>query len=182
MKKTSMLFVHIAVLAGVCAYADTDPLMQAIDRNGDGTLQQAEIDMAVAALRSLDRNHDGTVDSTELAKPAGQAARPEGRNDGERRPEGASQNERQGRQRGGPDLSRLDADGDGKVSKDEAPERLKERFDTIDTNGDGYINKQEQEQMMQRMRDRGGQQMDRNRRSQEDTTGGETPKRPKPIE
>ncbi len=36
-------------------------------------------------------------------------------------------------------LARHDANGDGKLQKSEAPERLKNRFDEIDTNGDGAI-------------------------------------------
>jgi Ca2+-binding EF-hand superfamily protein len=33
----------------------------------------------------------------------------------------------------------LDRDGDGKISKDEAPEQLRERFGMLDTNGDGFL-------------------------------------------
>jgi polyisoprenoid-binding protein YceI len=36
-------------------------------------------------------------------------------------------------------LARSDANGDGKIQKSEAPERLKGRFDELDTNGDGAI-------------------------------------------
>ncbi len=36
-------------------------------------------------------------------------------------------------------LARSDANGDGKIQKSEAPERLKNRFDELDTNGDGAI-------------------------------------------
>ncbi|MCA9015069.1 MAG: hypothetical protein KDA77_07025, partial [Planctomycetaceae bacterium] len=35
--------------------------------------------------------------------------------------------------------SRIDKNSDGKVSKDEAPERLQERFDTLDVNKDGFL-------------------------------------------
>ncbi len=46
-----------------------------------------------------------------------------------------------GRGRGGrmPDLSSLDADGDGRLSLDEVPEPLKNIFDRLDRNGDGFI-------------------------------------------
>jgi len=37
----------------------------------------------------------------------------------------------------------LDTDGDGKVSKDEAPEQMRAFFDRIDGNGDGFIDKAE---------------------------------------
>lgn len=36
-------------------------------------------------------------------------------------------------------LQRFDKDSDGKVSKDEAPDRMKERFDSLDTNKDGFL-------------------------------------------
>ncbi len=45
--------------------------------------------------------------------------------------------------RGNPDIMSFDKDGDKKVSKDEAPERMKEFFDTIDTSGDGFIDAKE---------------------------------------
>ncbi|MEX0676063.1 MAG: redoxin domain-containing protein [Pirellulales bacterium] len=37
----------------------------------------------------------------------------------------------------------LDADGDGKLTKDELPGRLKERFSLVDTNGDGAVTEEE---------------------------------------
>ena len=49
-----------------------------------------------------------------------------------------------------------DANGDGKVSREEAPERLQQRFDNIDTNGDGYLEESELQQMMQRFGNRQG--------------------------
>lgn len=53
---------------------------------------------------------------------------------------------------GPPGLSSLDKDGDGKVSRDEAPGRMKEFFDKMDGNGDGFIDKDE----MSKMRTQGG--------------------------
>lgn len=37
----------------------------------------------------------------------------------------------------------LDANGDGKLTKDELPGRLRERFSLVDTNGDGYVTEEE---------------------------------------
>ena len=42
-----------------------------------------------------------------------------------------------------PDFSRLDADGDGRVSRDEAPNRMARFFDRLDANGDGFISEDE---------------------------------------
>ena len=40
-------------------------------------------------------------------------------------------------------LKAADKNEDGKLSKDEAPERLKPHFDKIDANGDGQLEKEE---------------------------------------
>ncbi len=40
-------------------------------------------------------------------------------------------------------ISRLDKDGDGEISKEEAPAQMKERFDSMDSNKDGKISKAE---------------------------------------
>lgn len=37
----------------------------------------------------------------------------------------------------------LDKDGDGKISRQEAPERMQGFFDMVDTNKDGYLDKAE---------------------------------------
>lgn len=40
-------------------------------------------------------------------------------------------------------ITRLDKDGDGLISKEEAPDRMKERFDSMDTDKDGKLSKEE---------------------------------------
>jgi len=47
-------------------------------------------------------------------------------------------------------LMEMDQDGDGKISRDEAPERMREFFDRIDANGDGLIDAGEAEAMRSR--------------------------------
>jgi Ca2+-binding EF-hand superfamily protein len=49
-----------------------------------------------------------------------------------------------------------DADGNGRVSRDEAPPPLQNRFDRVDRNGDGFIDEEEIEGMMQRSGRGGG--------------------------
>lgn len=41
------------------------------------------------------------------------------------------------------DIMKQDKDGDGKISKDEADERMKQRWDQNDANGDGFVDRQE---------------------------------------
>jgi HlyD family secretion protein len=45
------------------------------------------------------------------------------------------------------DWSQLDADKDGKISKDEAPEQMQRFFDRIDANGDGFLDEAERAAM-----------------------------------
>ena len=59
-------------------------------------------------------------------------------------------------------LAQMDRNGDGKISKDEAPQRMQQRFDRFDTNGDGFIDSDEMEALRNRMqRGRGGRPMPR---------------------
>ena len=46
---------------------------------------------------------------------------------------------RGGGRRGMPDLTSLDTNGDGRVSRDEAPEQMQSFFGQMDSNGDGFI-------------------------------------------
>ncbi|MBI3837787.1 MAG: hypothetical protein HY288_07620 [Planctomycetia bacterium] len=64
-----------------------------------------------------------------------------------------------------PDFKSLDKDNDGKISPDEAPERMKDRFGEMDTDQDGFLDKKEWEEvrkkvqiMMQQMQQRGAGQ------------------------
>lgn len=44
---------------------------------------------------------------------------------------------------GGSAIKNLDQDGDGKISREEAPEGMRARFDQIDTDGDGMLSREE---------------------------------------
>jgi HlyD family secretion protein len=52
------------------------------------------------------------------------------------------------------DIMKQDKDGDGKISKDEASDRQKERWDQIDTDGDGFISDTEAKAMVNRFNER----------------------------
>ena len=57
-----------------------NPIIAALDANGDGTIDATEISNAPAALRKLDKNGDGKLTREEL--------RPAGRGEGQGRGEG----------------------------------------------------------------------------------------------
>jgi hypothetical protein len=66
---------------------------------------------------------------------------------------------KQGGGRPAPDMKSLDKDGDGKLSKEEAPERMKGFFDTMDTDQDGFVSATELAEVrkrMQQMQQQGG--------------------------
>ena len=165
----SLLLSTVLLASAVEAQSDRAPnrggLFGALDRNGDGKIDADEIDLAVASLRKLDKNKDGEITREEMGfsfqRGGGQSTR-----------------------RGFQGFASLDKDGDGKISKEEAPERMKERFDRMDANGDGFIDKKEQEEIMRRFRDAARpQQQRRTDRAPERGAGeggSDKPKRPAP--
>jgi len=62
----------------------------------------------------------------------------------------------QGGRRGPPNFSEMDKDGDGRLSREEAPGPMASFFDAIDTNGDGFVDRKEHEAVLSRFRNRGG--------------------------
>lgn len=117
-----------------------------LDSDRDGLLSKDELAKAVDKFSEIDTNNDGKIDPPELMgfpggrgpMPGGpEMARPDGRPTDGPRPEG--------RPGSGPNpfFARMDANGDGKVSKEEAPERLKENFARMDKDGDGFITEAE---------------------------------------
>ena len=55
-----------------------------------------------------------------------------------------------GRDAARPDWSSLDKDGDGRISKEEAPQQMRQFFDRMDPNQDGFIDKDEMESLRRR--------------------------------
>jgi Ca2+-binding EF-hand superfamily protein len=99
---------------------------QQVDKDGDGKISKDEAGEKLAKhFDNVDTDHDGYVTREELR--AAHQARGERGEEGER-----------GQRHG-----KIDTDGDGKISKAEAPERMAEHFDDIDANGDGYLTREE---------------------------------------
>jgi Ca2+-binding EF-hand superfamily protein len=119
------------------------PLMAALDADKDGKLSKEEIAGAAAALKALDKNEDGVLDTEELA-PArgGRGGDGGGRQGGGGR--GGDPAERVNR------MFEMDADKDGKISKEEGGERMERFFGFMDGDKDGFLTREEVESAMSR--------------------------------
>lgn len=105
------------------------PVQTALDANSDGVIAGDELNNAPAALRKLDKNSDGQLTENEL------------RPDFERgRPENAAGT---GSEDVVNSLLAFDANKDGKLSKNEVPERMQGIFTRADADHDGFLTKDE---------------------------------------
>lgn len=87
--------------------APVDPLGSALDKDGDGTLSAVEIDQATETLRALDKNGDGALTLDEIGPEFGRRFGPPGF--GGRGPQMEKREI----------VSQFDADGDGRLNRDE---------------------------------------------------------------
>ena len=123
------------------------PLLRVLDLDGDGALSAEEIAAAPESLKALDRNNDGRITRRELISAMGATLAVAG-DEPRQRPDPAAMIDR---------LMQADKDGDGKLSIDELPPRLKERAARLDANGDGFVERAELEAAFQGRAERGGE-------------------------
>lgn len=130
-----------------------NPVLEALDADKNGELSAEEIANAATALKTLDKNSDGKLDMAEV--------RPnfEGMGRGFGGPPGG-QGFGGGQGRGGSEemmkrLIAMDANKNGKLEKDEVPERMHSMFTRADKNDDGAM---DQEEMTTMVRERTGGQ------------------------
>lgn len=151
------------------------PIEKALDADDDHVISASEIENAAAALKKLDKNSDGKISEEEMrpqfgGRPGGAEGGgrgfgpPEGREGGGRGPGGdrPSRDGDAGRDPGrgaGEMLSRVmafDKNQDGKLSKDELPERLHGMLTRGDLNDDGSLDKDELSKIAAAFQGRGG--------------------------
>ncbi len=118
-----------------------DPIMTALDVDGDGVISAAELENASAALKKLDKNNDGKLSPDELRPSGLPGGAPGGFG---RRPSPAEM------------IARFDKNSDGKINKGEIPEQMARFLARADANNDGDITKAELTKMFENFRPGGG--------------------------
>ena len=120
-----------------------------VDADGDGALNEAETDAMLESRRQFSGGGQfgGATGGVSAGGQTNDVAPSAGRERSDRQSSSAG---------GGFDMMQFDKDGDGKVSKDEAPERMRPFFDRMDTNGDGGITTEEIKELSRTLGGQGG--------------------------
>lgn len=129
--------------AGGMGLLNVDQLMERFDKNKDGKLTRDELPPQMAQwLMRADADQDGAISKSELMEAQQRIAAMRG---------GAGAGGPPGMPSADEIFQRLDKNGDGKLTKDEIPAPMAERFAQADTNGDGVITKAELEEARKQM-------------------------------
>lgn len=134
-----------------------------IDRDSDGSLSREELNAMRQRFEASNRrpeNKPGAKRRPEAEKSSDKPQAEEGKKE-EKKPADAKRPPVPGKKpaAGGFDPNRLfterDKDGDGKISRDEADERMKQGFDRIDADKDGFLTREELASALRRMMEAG---------------------------
>ena len=109
-------------------------VMQALDTDGDGELSEKEIENATAALQALDKDKNGKLTAEELRPSFGGRGPGQGPGPG---PDAA------GTRALVAQLMTFDKNGDGKLAREELPERMQVLMERADANKDGFVDRAE---------------------------------------
>ena len=159
--KTLISLAGVSTLLAVCAFSQAEAqgrdrgqgaqralaMLHAADLNGDNIVTRAEVralDEDEFAFR--DRNNDGYLDEAD-ASPARQRLR-ETREEMDIEATGRRMNRRGAR------LEKLDANDDGRISREEYLGRERAVFDRLDANGDDRITPAELDEAVETFRER----------------------------
>ena len=130
------------------------PAFRALDSDGDGIVSAGELAKASSALKTLDKNADGRLTEDEV-RPSfpGRGGRGEGgrggrEETGDTAPPSADEMVKT--------WMAFDKNGDGKLTRDEVPERMQGVFDRADSNQDGVLTADEIRQNAQSQAAPGG--------------------------
>ncbi len=138
---------------GNAGQRDPGQMFARMDKDGNGALSKNEVPERMQAhFDKLDADGNGGITREELATAMknrdGKGAGPKGS-----KPDGAKGNGQGAKPEGL--LKRLDTDGNGSISKSEAPENMQARFDKMDADGNGSIDLAEIKTMMERRAEAG---------------------------
>jgi hypothetical protein len=116
------------------------------DTNGDGLVARSEAPEPMRdVFDRMDENGDGVLEADEIDNLSARMG------------PGAGRGGRGGRGMAGDPIARLrsfDADGDGRITREEIPDRAAGMFDRVDANGDGVVVSGELDAMAGRIRPR----------------------------
>ena len=140
--------------------------LMAMDANDDGKISKDEAPAGMAQrFDQMDSNADGFLDEPEIDAMVARQGQQGGRGQPGARGPGQQGGSRgaggpgapAGGQRGGAQFDPVaikarildsDANGDGKISREELPAQMQRRFEQMDTNGDGFADESEIDEML----------------------------------